>query len=56
MIDTTTNTYMTSIVTAPLPSSLALSPDGSRAYITHYLAASVSVISLADFAPPINQV
>ncbi|MDV6277516.1 hypothetical protein R3Q06_28900 [Rhodococcus erythropolis] len=49
MIDTTTNT----VTGAPIPVGInpfgvAITPNGARAYVTNFSAASVSVISISS--------
>lgn len=49
IIDTCTNKVICSaIVVGPSPDAIAISPDGTRAYVTNYSGNSVSVIDISD--------
>ena len=47
MIDTATNTVIATIPVGSFPGDVAISPDGTRAYVTNSNSATISVINTA---------
>jgi YVTN family beta-propeller protein len=50
VLDVTTNELITTIPVGSRPSGVAITPDGSRAYVTNELEATVSVVDIATNA------
>ncbi|MDV6278648.1 YncE family protein, partial [Rhodococcus erythropolis] len=46
MIDTTSDTVTATVPVGADPYGVAITPDGTRVYVTNFLAATVSVISI----------
>jgi YVTN family beta-propeller protein len=50
VIDTATNTVISTVPVGTFPVAIAITPDGTRAYVTNYLPNTVSVINTATNA------
>jgi DNA-binding beta-propeller fold protein YncE len=46
VIDTATNTTLTNLTVGDYPREIALSPDGSRGYVTNRCGDSVTVVAI----------
>lgn len=48
VIDANTNTLITSVTVGTRPTDLAITPDGSKVYVTNYFSNNITVISTAN--------